>query len=62
MLGLGLEASAAMLVSGGAFQGKGKAADQPPGVPGLVRKCGSVLAPSVTGFRPVVLYRLPGDV
>ncbi|XP_036163554.1 SEC23-interacting protein isoform X5 [Myotis myotis] len=39
--------------------GKNAATDQPPEVLALVRKCGSVLAPSVTGFRPVVLRRLP---
>lgn len=62
VLGLGREAGAAMLISGGANRDEGRAADQLPGVPALVRKCGSVLAPSVTGFRPVVPLRLPRDV
>lgn len=62
VLGLGREAGAAMLISGGANRDGERAAERLPGVPALVRKCGSVLAPSVTGFRQVVPLRLPRDV
>lgn len=61
MLGLVLEAGPAMLTYGGSSWGQ-EESQGPSTVPVLVRKCGSVLAPSVTGFRPVVPPRLPGDV
>ena len=37
-------------------------AERPPGVPALVRKCGSVLAPTALSFRPVFPHRPPVDV
>lgn len=39
-----------------------RVAERPPGVPVLVRKCGSVLAPTALSFRPVVPHRPPVDV